>query len=171
MRLVHRSSIVPVLSLLVAASAQAAAPDLTGVYVGRAKCAGFADGQPVQFKSDLTVTLDHAAPASNLVRGVFEFTNDVRLIAVDGCGFVLSDEAKPDQARATIGAGNAPNEAFFTADLSQVKVFPVNKAGKSAKLKGAFVIAVRSNDTMLSCKMTADRTSTTDPGFTACPAP
>jgi hypothetical protein len=170
MRLAYRSATVTLLVLLAVPAAQAA-PDLTGTYTGKAKCSGFIDGQPVQLKPALTVTLDHATPASNLIRGVFELTTDVPLVGVDGCGFVIGDEAKPDQARAAIGAGNAPNEAFFTADLSQVKVFPVNKAGKSGKLKGQFLIAIRPNDSMLSCKLTADRTSTTDPGFAACPAP
>lgn len=169
MRLASGSATVVCLLLVAVASAQAAPPDLTGAYTGKSKCVGFADGQPVSFKSELTVTLDHAP--DNLIRGVFEMINDVRSIALDACGFVISDAAKPDQARAAIGAGTAPNEAFFTVDLSKVTVFAANRAGKSGKLKATLVLAIRSSDTMLTCKLTADRTSTADPNLAACPPP
>jgi hypothetical protein len=169
MRLAHSTSTAALLVLLAASAAQADPPELSGTYAGKGSCAGFNDGQPVKFKTDVTVTLDHAS--DDLIRGFFEFNNDVRPMSLEACGFVIGDAVKPERGRAALGAGNPPNEAFFTIDLAKAEVFPENRAGTSGQIKGALLLSIRSSDTMLSCKLAADRISTVDPNLTPCPAP
>lgn len=148
--------------------------DLTGTWLGKGSCAALADGDKLKSSNALSVEISRsgdtdAAAFNFLPTGGFPLG-----VVFEGCGFTAAENEKPDRGRAAIHGydDGAPFAVFGTADISKVNVFPVDKKGRSGKMKGTVLVAVRDVfDAIVSCKFTADRTSQVDPGISACLAP
>jgi hypothetical protein len=148
--------------------------DLSGTWTGKGSCTGLVQGEKFTIPSNVTVEIstfgnEFAAAFGFVGTGTIPLTVDF-----SGCGFAIAESAKPDRGRAAVLGfeESAPYMEFGTADLSKVSVFSPDKKGRTGKMKGTILGAVRdAGDLILSCKLTVERTSQVDPGIPFCLAP
>lgn len=163
------------LILALATTGHAAAPSLfhlTGTWTGKGSCAGLVEGE--KLSSPMAVTVEITQTGADEIAAEFVFSGTGKLpvlVTLEGCGFVEPEAAKPERGRGAVhGYSEAePFALFGTADISKASTFDVDSKGRSGKLKGTALLAVRDmGDAIVSCKFAVDRFSQVDPVLPSC---
>jgi hypothetical protein len=148
--------------------------DLTGTWTGKGSCSGLFNGDKVSSKTTVTLEITHdtgidqvGADLELLGTGPVPFT-----VGFTGCGFADAEIDKPDRGRAAIHGFEEmdPFRIFGTGDLAKAMVFAADKKGRTGKITGSVMLAVKEADeAIVTCKLSVFRVSGADPAVDACP--
>ena len=158
MRTIRVSMTCSMFGLLIAAPVLAY--DVTGTWLGKARCKGFADGQAFAQKIDVQARLSQSGRDLNIeFEGITFITR--------ASGVAVPNPKKPDKGElGLVSCGTEPEPVFGVTLRAKVTTKPSKGTGTIkflALVAGKDIGDLGINDGVFSCTGSLKRTNTTDP--------